>query len=256
MISNSAPNLSASYLSFFLRAASPKKIMFHPNGLPPFVSQSQNPRVVEVKRDLWDHLIQTFLKQGHPQQGTQHHIQAAFEDIQGGDSQGGSVPPFQSGKAHRGMQSYAREQEEAYFISVYLHSDTSVAALWLVLPVNPFPVWENGQSLTLLTAAFLCSYLIWTSNCCCLVLSCQQTLPGINSHYEWKYHRLSANMISVFFRHFLWQTISSDLLLAAYFTLPDSLLHFRSVIFIPPELSYHWDRARCHNTEISSYLHW
>lgn len=65
-------------------------------------------------------------------------------------------------------------------------------------PCESLPVWETGQSLTLLTAAFLRSCLIWTSNCCCLVLSSQQTVPGINSHYEWKYHRLFANMIFVF----------------------------------------------------------
>ena len=47
-------------------------------------------------RDLWAHLLQFLHKQGHTQQGTQAHIQAAFEDLQGGDStaSGQLVPVF------------------------------------------------------------------------------------------------------------------------------------------------------------------
>ena len=42
--------------------------------------------MADVGRDLWVHLLQFLHKQGHTQQGTQAHIQAAFEDLQGGDS--------------------------------------------------------------------------------------------------------------------------------------------------------------------------
>ena len=42
--------------------------------------------MAEVGRDLWVHLAQPLLQQGHPEQGAQAHVQAVLEDLQGGDS--------------------------------------------------------------------------------------------------------------------------------------------------------------------------
>lgn len=42
----------------------------------------QNQRMAEVERDLWVHLIQSLLKQGHPELSNHHHIRVAFEDLQ------------------------------------------------------------------------------------------------------------------------------------------------------------------------------
>jgi len=42
--------------------------------------------MVKIENDLWIHLVQPLLKQVHPEQVSQAHIQAAFEDLQGGDS--------------------------------------------------------------------------------------------------------------------------------------------------------------------------
>jgi len=50
--------------------------------------------MVEAGRDLWVHLADPLLKQGHAEQGAQDHIQAAFGDLQGEDptASGQSVP--------------------------------------------------------------------------------------------------------------------------------------------------------------------
>ena len=42
--------------------------------------------MAEKVKDLWVHLAQTLLKSRHSQQGIQDHVQAAFEDLQEGDS--------------------------------------------------------------------------------------------------------------------------------------------------------------------------
>ena len=42
---------------------------------------TQTRRMAEAGRDLWVH----WLQKGHPEQGAQDHIQAAFGDLQGGD---------------------------------------------------------------------------------------------------------------------------------------------------------------------------
>lgn len=42
----------------------------------------QNQRMAEVERDLWVHLIQSLLKQGHPELSNHHHVRVAFEDLQ------------------------------------------------------------------------------------------------------------------------------------------------------------------------------
>lgn len=42
--------------------------------------------MAEVGRDLWVHLLQPPLQQGHPDQSAQDHVQVAFGDLQGGDS--------------------------------------------------------------------------------------------------------------------------------------------------------------------------
>ena len=46
---------------------------------------SQNHKVVKVGRDLWVHVAQPLLQQGHPEHGAQGRVQAALEDLQGGD---------------------------------------------------------------------------------------------------------------------------------------------------------------------------
>lgn len=47
---------------------------------------SQNPRMAEVRRDLWVYLAQPLPKQGHPEQGAQVHIQEASKELQRGDT--------------------------------------------------------------------------------------------------------------------------------------------------------------------------
>jgi len=37
--------------------------------------------MAEAVRDLWVHLLQLLLKQGHPEQAVQHRVQVAFEDL-------------------------------------------------------------------------------------------------------------------------------------------------------------------------------
>ena len=50
--------------------------------------------MAEVVRDLWVHQAHPLLKQRHPEQGAQDHVQLAFRDLQEGDraASGQSVP--------------------------------------------------------------------------------------------------------------------------------------------------------------------
>lgn len=47
---------------------------------------SKNHSMAEASRNIWVHLVPPLPKGGHPVQGAQGHVQAIFEDIQGGDS--------------------------------------------------------------------------------------------------------------------------------------------------------------------------
>lgn len=47
---------------------------------------SQNTRMDEAANAFWVYLVPPLLQQGHPQQGAQHHLQEASEDLQEGDS--------------------------------------------------------------------------------------------------------------------------------------------------------------------------
>ena len=63
------------YLSYQLQQ--PFNLLHHK-----YFQSSQNPRMAEVGRELWVHLIQSLLQRGHTEQG----VQVASEDLQGGDS--------------------------------------------------------------------------------------------------------------------------------------------------------------------------
>jgi len=48
--------------------------------------------VAESGRALWSHPVPPVAKQGHPEQGAQHHVQAAAEGLQGGDPTASGQP--------------------------------------------------------------------------------------------------------------------------------------------------------------------
>ena len=56
------------------------------------VKFSQNHKMIGVEMDLWVHLLQPLLQQGHPEQGAQGHVQAALEDLQGRDPTASGQP--------------------------------------------------------------------------------------------------------------------------------------------------------------------
>lgn len=58
---------------------------FRSRSWKPAISESHNHRIAEVGWGLWAHLVPPLLKQSHPEQVAEDHVQVGFEDLQSGD---------------------------------------------------------------------------------------------------------------------------------------------------------------------------